>query len=392
MDLFLSRYRNLTVLLLLLLGQLILLAYQVKSNQDVRLIRLWAVTAVTPVARGLEAGRSGASGFFSDYLLIHDYRKENQNLKDLVTKLKLENQFLTSELGTADRAKALELFMARIPSKTIGSRIIGTGTGANSRAVYVDRGTVGGIAKGMAVITPDGIVGKVIAAYPTASLVMLVTESGFACGVISQKNRVRGTLRGQGSSLCIIDYVRNDEKVEPGEQFFTSGDDRIFPKGLPVGSVRAVRQGKLLKEILLAPAALDRGLEEVLIVTEGVHGEIPPPDVLPPPTPAVALLPPPPDSQPVPAPAPAASTVAGGPANPPSVTPAPTSGPALTEADRLKDRYRKIGEVQNHKYGDTVGRAPDFNKDPNAPLPTPRPSLTPTPAPAAAPSVEVKQP
>lgn len=368
MEVFLSRYRNLTVLLVLLLGQLILLAYQVKTNQDVRLIRLWAVTAVTPVARGLEVGRATAGGVVSDYMFLHDYRKENQDLKETVARLKLENQFLTSELGSADRAKALQLFIARIPSKTIASRIIGTGTGANSRAVYVDRGTVSGIAKGMAVITPDGIVGKVVAAYPTASLVMLATEPGFACGVISQKNRARGTLRGQGSANCIVDYIRNDEKVEQGEMFFTSGDDRIFPKGLPVGPVRAVRQGKLLKEIVLAPSALDRGLEEVLIVTEGVHGEIPSPETAAAGTPAPLL------------PAPDAVPADG------------ASGPtgAITEADRLKERYKKIGETQNHKYGDTIGRAPDFNKDPNA-APVVKAAPTPTPAPIAPPVPAAKQ-
>ena len=80
----------------------------------------------------------------------------------------------------------------------LAARVLATGTGANSRAVYLDLGSVNGIKRGMAVITPGGIAGKVIASYPTASLVMLVTEQGFVAGVISQKNRVRGALRGHG--------------------------------------------------------------------------------------------------------------------------------------------------------------------------------------------------
>ena len=85
--------------------------------------------------------------------------------------------------------------------------------------------------RGMAVVTPDGIVGKVLDSYPTASQVLLITDPSFAAGVISQKNRVHGTIKGQGQSKCHVDYVQNEEKVDVGEMFYTSGDDRIFPEG-----------------------------------------------------------------------------------------------------------------------------------------------------------------
>ena len=153
--------------------------------------------------------------------------------------------------------------------------MIGNTTGVGAKVVIVDRGTGSGVQKGMAVITPDGIVGKVTGAYPTASFVLLITDPSFAAGVISQKNHVHGTLKGQGYSTVIVDYVQNEQKVEPGEQFFTSGDDRIFPKGLPVGEATVVREGKSYKEIFVTPSGLQNGLEEVLIVTEGVHVPIP---------------------------------------------------------------------------------------------------------------------
>ena len=113
--------------------------------------------------------------------------------------------------------------------------------------------------RGMAVVTPDGIVGKVIAAYPTASEVMLITDPDFAAGVISQKTQVRGTLKGQGTPLCKVDYVPFEDKVEAGEWFYTSGDDRIFPRGFPVGVVKAVRPGQPFKEILVEPSGMQRG-------------------------------------------------------------------------------------------------------------------------------------
>ena len=140
-----------------------------------------------------------------------------------MAQLKIENHYLKSELSTADRAQALSVFKAQSPSTTVAARVIGNGTGANSKVVFVDRGSASGVESGMAVVTPDGIVGKVVDAYPTSSLVMLITDPTFAAGVVSQKNHVHGTLKGQGHSECLVDYVQNEEPVDVGEWFFTSG-------------------------------------------------------------------------------------------------------------------------------------------------------------------------
>src|SRR5579863_8085909 len=215
MDLILNRYRNLTVLLVAILVQVVLLAYQVKSNQEVRLIRVWAVTAVTPLARLLENGRSGTEGFFKDYFVLLDVREQNKHLKTDLERFELENQRLRAELSTADRASALAIFQAQTPMKTVAAHIIGNTTDSSAKAVLIDRGAPSGIQKGMAVITPDGIVGKVTSVYPTASYVLLISDPSFAAGVMSQKNRVHGILKGQGSSTVIVEDVQNEENVEP---------------------------------------------------------------------------------------------------------------------------------------------------------------------------------
>lgn len=241
MDFLLNRYRNLTVLLIVIVGQLLMLAYQVKTNKDIPLIRIWAVSTVTPVEEVLEWTRRHTIGYVEDYFVLLHIREQNEKLKHDLDQAKLENHFLRNELSTADRVQQLKIFQDQTPSRTLATRVIGNGTGANSRVVFVDRGSASGVEDGMAVITPDGIVGKVVAAYPTASLVMLITDQSFAAGVISQKNHVHGTLKGLGGPKCRVDYVQNEEKVEPGELFFTSGDDGIFPRGFPVGQVASVQ-------------------------------------------------------------------------------------------------------------------------------------------------------
>ena len=341
MESLLNRYRNITVLLLVIMAQLVLLAVSAKNPDDVRFIRIWTVTAITPAARVLEFMRGGSNGFLHNYILLHDTNQENRRLRAELDKLKMENVFLKNELSTADRAKALQVFQEHTLSKTVAATIIANGAGTNAKVVFVDRGTSAGVQRGMAVVTPDGIVGKVIAAYPTASQVMLMTDPDFAAGVVTQGG-VHGTLKGQGSPQCKIDYVAFEEKVEAGEWVYTSGDDRIFPRGFKAGVVRTVRPGQPFKEILVDPSGMQRGMEDVLIVLEGVHERIPdaPTGMQP-----VYMAPAPPADESKPA-----STV-------------PPTGPG-TEADRLRTQYKAIGEEQKHTYGENPpGTKPvDFTK------------------------------
>ncbi len=340
MEFLLNRYRNLTVLLLAILAQLILLAYQVKSNGEVRLIRVWAMTAVMPIARMIESGRGGVSHFFSDYFVLLDVREENKRLKRDLERSSMENQYLRAELETADRAKALAIFQQHSQSKTIAARIISNTTDSGGRVVIVDRGTTSGVQRGMAVITPTGIVGKIVGVYPTAAMMMEITDPRFAAGVISQKHHVAGTLKGQDKSVVIVDDVQNEQTVDQDEMFYTSGDDGIFPKGLPAGQVTLVRSGKARKEIYVTPTGFQNGLEDVLIIIEGVHAPIPDAPLANQP---VHLMPPPPDSA------------------VPAETPSPARLSPGTDADRALEQYKKLGEAENHVYGERGKGAPDYN-------------------------------
>lgn len=356
METLLNRYRNITVLLLVIFAQLVLLAYQVKNDSNVPLIRIWAVTAVTPLARAIEGVRGGTDGFLQNYIVLHDTRAENEKLRHEVGRLKLENQALKTELSTADRAKALAVFESQSPSKMVAARVIMTALGSSGSAVFVGRGSVSGVEKGMAVVTPDGIVGKVLAAYPYASQVLLATDPSFAAGVVSQKNHVSGILKGLGHGSCRVDYVQNEEKVETGEWFYTSGEDRIFPKGMPVGRVTAARSANPFQEITLDPSGLAGGLEEVLIILQGVHQPIPELKTAAQP---VYLAPPLPDQ--------AQAAPAGG-----------SATPLATDADKLREHYKEVGDEQGHKFGENPpGSKPaDFNL-PVRPADTPPSALKP---------------
>lgn len=369
------RYRNLVVLLGSIFGQLVLLAWQVKSDKDIPLMRVWAITAVTPVASTIEMARNTTTGFFSNYFALRDAREQSRRFRGEVDRLKLENQFLRNELASAQRAEALVGFQARTPSRMLGARVIGATTGMGAKSVLIDRGAAAGVHKGMAVVTPDGIVGRVQAVYPFASQVLSITDPGFAAGVESQKNHVHGVLKGLGNGTTKVDYVPAGQKIEVGEMLFTSGEDRVFPRGLPVGRVTGVKDGSSFQEIFVQPSGAQATAEEVLVIIDPVHQNLPDapaaetpvflaPDVKPETPPAAAQKKP--ESKP------------GGPAGIEPVNPT-----TATPAARLMEQYRKIGEAQNHKFGEGLPGSlpPNFNLKQSSPGAAPAAQPKPVPPP-----------
>lgn len=321
MEALLSRYRNLTILVVLILAQLLLLAYQVKTGGEIRLLRIWAVTAVTPVARLMEGARSNTRETVGDIFNTHNVREENEKLRTELGQAKVRLQFLENQLRDAEIAKALAIFQTQTPSRTLAARIIGTGAGLNSRVYYLDRGTRDGVERGMAVIVPEGIAGKIVASFPSASMLMLASEPTFVASVVSQKNRVRGTLKGRGSSTLVVENLSNLQKLEDGEWFFTSGEDRIFPRGFRVGVCKLIKEGNVTRGVELTLSGLREDPQSVLIVVGGAHALIPPPDQ--PPSTEVSILPAPP--------------LEGTEAS--EAVPLPAEG-VRTEADRVLQKYR----------------------------------------------------
>jgi rod shape-determining protein MreC len=360
MESLLNRYRSITVLLLVIFAQLLLLAIQVKNDQNVLVIRSWTATAVSPVARILEWGRHSSVGFIRNYVLLRDAGEENRRLQEERDRLKVENVFLKNELNLADRAKALQVFAARTPSKTLAATVFMSAAGSDSNAVYVDRGSLAGVRPGMGVVTPDGIVGKVIWVYPMESMVRLISDQDFAAGVTTQNGQVRGVMKGQGKPMCKVDYVPFEDKIAAGDVLYTSGDDHIFPRAYPAGVVKSVSNGQPFKEIMAEPLGLQHGIpEDVLIIVEGVHQEIPE-------TPLANL--------PVYInPSPPASTQSD------EGDATPVVG---TEADRVRAQAKAISDSQGHVFGSADGKLPDFNQKTPVP-PAPATGGPPAPAPKA---------
>ena len=272
MESVLGRYRNLTILVGVLFLQVLGLAVQVKRSADAantRLIRIWAVDAITPFERGLVWVQNGGRNLWHDYFFLRGVRAENRELKEQIEQMTLEQVRLSEDATQAHRLQSLLAFKEQFIAKTVAAQVIGSSGSDLSRSIYIDKGENAGLKPDMAVITAGGIVGKVWLVYPSTSLVLMINDQSSGVGVFLEKSRLQGVLRGTPNGELILERVMSDEQVTPGEAVLSSGGDQIFPKGLPVGTVSKVGPGReMFLSIKVKPAADLSRLEEVLVVTE----------------------------------------------------------------------------------------------------------------------------
>lgn len=349
---FWAQYRNTAALILVVFLQLVLLGYQVRRGDDMTLLRAWTMGAVTPVNKGLHGVFDLAANSWKEYVWLVGARGQNERLRRELQQVRLENQVMRRDLAKFERLGSLTDYQQQIASQTMLAEVIGGGANAYSQEIVLNKGRRDGVRPGMAIVVAEGIVGKVLAAYPGSSLGLLIGDADSGAGVILTGSRVRGLVRGRGRRECLLDYVEHEVVVEVGEEVVTSGEDRIFPKGLPVGRVSRIEPGTDFQEIYVTPhAPIDR-LDEVLIVTAGVHEELPPSRPELPET----LMPLPPLE-----PAEGETLTDAGP--PASLSPSNRPQGLVTDADRIKQGYRDLVDSQGVRMGQTEGytRAPDFN-------------------------------
>jgi rod shape-determining protein MreC len=282
MDSFFGRYRNLLVLLAVLLAQIIGLAVQVRRSDNgrntldprdatgVRLIRLWADALVTPPEQIFHATKLGTVSLWQNYIDLRHAREQNQDLQKTIDRLRLEQASLLEDARQGERLQALLDFQQRYIYKTLAAQAIGSSGNDSSRVFYIDKGADYNLARDMAVITPDGIVGKVREVFPHSSQVLAINDQTSGAGVILETTRIRGILRGDAAGRPQIVGILADQRIQPGEKVLTAGGDLVFPRGLPVGVVVRVMPDPdrdSFIDVTVKPAAqLDR-LDEVLVIT-----------------------------------------------------------------------------------------------------------------------------
>src|SRR6202140_4753647 len=261
-----SRHKSVVLLAGVIVLQVVLLAVQIKRDSQGRLLRVWTVGAVSPFERAGAQGILNMRGTWSRYFALQNTSRENEELKRENDTLKLRVNQLQSKAAESDRLAALLNFrQSQRDVPMLAARVIGTGADA-SQTIYLDRGERDGIRRDMGVITPDGVVGKVIESYRDTAQVLLLTDRDSGVGAMLSDSRIQSPVGGTGEPLLSMKYIPTDDKVNVGEQVVTSGMDRIFPRDLPVGTVAEIKTGRPFQQVRVRPAANLARLEEVIVL------------------------------------------------------------------------------------------------------------------------------
>ncbi len=278
MDSFFTRFKNALVLVALLLAQTVGLAIQVRrpvetgapDGAKLTLARFWVVGAVTPVEHVLFAGTHAIRSTWSNYLDLRHVRQHNRDLQYQIDQLRLQQAAIAEDAVQGHRLQSMLAFQQKYVSATVAAQVIGTSGTDISRVLYIDKGTDEGLKPDQAVITPDGIVGKLRDVFPHTSQVLLINDQTSGAGVILANTRIRAILRGTTGGRLEINNLTEDNRIQPGEPVLTSGGDQIFPRGLSVGTIESVRpdpENQPYTAIRVRPTANLFQLEEVLVIT-----------------------------------------------------------------------------------------------------------------------------
>jgi rod shape-determining protein MreC len=283
---FITRFKNALFLILVLLTQAIALAVQVRSPVDpaepdgpsVRLVRLWATATVTPFERAAHGIGYMVRHGWSDYIDLRHVRQQNQELQQQLTRTRIDEAAIAEDAIQGRRLQALLSFREKYVASTVAAQVIGSSGSEQSRVLTIDKGSHDGLRPDMAVITPDGIVGKLRDVFPDTSQVLVINDQTSGAGVILESTRIRAILRGTVTGRVQIGNLTADSRIKPGETVLTSGGDQVYPRGLPVGTIESIAADpdhQPYTAIVVKPAVNLSRVEEVLVIT-GTQPNLPP--------------------------------------------------------------------------------------------------------------------
>jgi rod shape-determining protein MreC len=261
------RQRTGYLFLAVMVGHVILISAQVNTRRGVPLLQVVTFGLFAEVQRGSSSMVSSIRNGWSNYIDLRRVRAENDHLKQQLADAQLQ---LQEQRALADRSRGLLATLElrdRSNLQTKAAEVIGAGASSDFKTLTIDKGTLDGVRADMAVLTPAGVLGRVVVPSARASKVQLLIDRNAAAGVITERSRSQGVVVGAGDELLRMEYVSEVADVAVGDVVATSGIDGIYPKGFVVGKVESVeKNGNAYKQILVRPAIDFSSVEEVLVV------------------------------------------------------------------------------------------------------------------------------
>ncbi len=224
----------------------------------------------TPIQAGVAKAHRAAFDAWDTYLDWKNVRAENRRLREEIRGLRVEGLRVRETDDENRRLRRLLALQERLPLTTVSGEIIARDWGGWIRALTVNRGRGDKIGRLTAVISPDGLVGRVVEVRPGASIVQVLTDPASTVGAHVVRTRTPGIVEGEPSGALRFKYMARDGgQIEVGDVLVTSGQGGLFPRGIPVGRVRSIddRGAALFHYAVLEPAVNFSRIDDVLLIT-----------------------------------------------------------------------------------------------------------------------------
>jgi len=261
------RQRPGVVLAAAILLHVALISAQVNTASGLPVLQVVTFGSFSEVQRGTMAMIDGVRGIWSGYIALQQVQQENGALKQELQNLQVRLQQERAEAQRTDNLRQLLELRERANLDTVAAEVIAGAASPDFKTVTIDKGTSDSLDNDMAVISPAGVVGRIILPSRRASKVQLLIDRNAAAGALIERTRVQGVVVGIGDGMLHMQYVPGTADVKIGDLVVTSGIDGIFPKGFVIGTIdRAERGAGAYHEIVIRPAVDFSRLEEVLIV------------------------------------------------------------------------------------------------------------------------------
>ena len=235
------------------------------KNEPLSAVLMWILRPLQIASQGTA---NWLKGFQENYDTLAGFRSENERLRKRIQSLEIEKQRLLEAEATNLRLKQQLDFRSHLTGAAITATIIANSASSWFQSCTIDKGSADGVLKGMAVVTPLGVVGQVVSVTARTAKVLLLTDPNSGIDVLVQRTRSRGIVSGSLENGTVLKYVKRSEDIQAGDRLITSGLDGVFPKGMMVGAVIQVRKQHLglFQFIEVLPAVQSARVEEVLVV------------------------------------------------------------------------------------------------------------------------------
>lgn len=252
---------------LVVVAHIVLISAQVTSKSGMPVLQAVAFGLVAEVQRGGAGAVDAVTALWSGYVDLRGMRDENHRLREQLADAQIR---LQQERALAQRSSELTRLLdlrSRITLVTTAAEVIAASATPDFRTVTLGKGTSAGLRPDMAVLAPEGVVGRVIVPSARAAKVQLLIDRNAAAGALVERTRAQGVAMGTGEESLRLEYVLGTSDVKVGDVVVTSGIDGIYPKGFVIGRIDYVeRAGGAYREIRIQPAADFTSLEDVLVV------------------------------------------------------------------------------------------------------------------------------